>query len=197
MTIFGLIRHGVTDWNQQGRIQGQQDVPLNEEGRKQAELLGKRLEDESWDFIFSSDMKRAKETADIIAGHMGKKVEAVDPRLRERTFGRLDGTTEDERVSQWGQDWINTDFGGEEPEDVIERSYAFLDELAQKYPEKKILIITHGAVIALLLEYLFPNIGYSSLRNTCLNVIEKNETGWACRLYNCTKHLDHKRYVKP
>lgn len=66
MTLIGLIRHGVTDWNYEYRAQGQVDIPLNDEGRRQAELLSKRMENEEWDYIYSSDLSRALETAEII-----------------------------------------------------------------------------------------------------------------------------------
>lgn len=67
--LIGFIRHGLTDWNAIGKIQGQTDIPLNEEGRLQARLLGERLLQEpyKWDFIVSSSLSRAEETGSIIA----------------------------------------------------------------------------------------------------------------------------------
>lgn len=190
MTIIGLVRHGVTDWNMEGRMQGRNDIPLNEEGRKQAELLGKRMASEDWDYIYSSDMLRARETADTIARHMGKEVEGYDPLLAERAFGLLEGTTEQERIERWGAGWKDMDHGGEPREAVIQRGLELLEHFHRRHPGKRILIVSHGAVIGALMETLFPEFGYIGLKNTCVNILERTEDGWACRLHNCVKHLE-------
>lgn len=190
MTIIGLVRHGVTDWNKEGRMQGRNDIPLNDEGRRQAELLGKRLAGEEWDYIYSSDMQRARETADIIAGHMGKRVEGYDPLMAERAFGQLEGTTEQDRLERWGKAWRDMDHGGEAREDVIRRGMSMLEELDARHPGKRVLVISHGAVIGSLVESMFPEFGFIGLKNTCVNVIEKTEGGWKCLLHNCVKHLE-------
>jgi 2,3-bisphosphoglycerate-dependent phosphoglycerate mutase len=190
LTIIGLVRHGVTDWNIEGRMQGKNDIALNEEGRRQAELLGKRMAGESWDYIYSSDMQRARETADIIARHMGMKVEGYDPLLAERAFGLLEGTTEQDRLERWGEGWKDIDHGGEPREDVIRRGMSLLEELDKKHPGKRVLVVSHGAVIGSLLETMFPDFGYIGLKNTCVSIIEKSDRGWDCLLHNCVKHLD-------
>ncbi|MDB5085743.1 MAG: yhfR, partial [Bacilli bacterium] len=71
MTTVCLVRHGETDWNAEGRLQGRQDTELNENGRKQAKLAGIHLKNEQWDAIVTSPLKRAKETAQIIATELG------------------------------------------------------------------------------------------------------------------------------
>lgn len=190
MTVIGLIRHGVTDWNQQGRMQGQKDIPLNDEGRKQAMLLGKRLAEEQWDFIYTSSMIRARETADIIARAMGITVSGADDRLRERTFGRVDGTTEAERIETWGPKWRELDHGGEAEADVFRRSFEFLEEIGVQHEGKKVLVVTHGAVIAIILRTLFSGLRDEPLRNTCVNVLYKDGEKWGYHLLNCTKHLN-------
>jgi probable phosphoglycerate mutase len=191
MTTIGLVRHGVTDWNQEGRMQGKNDIPLNAEGRRQAELLGKRMEEEQWDYIYSSNLSRARETADIIAAHMGKHVEGYDPLLAERSFGTLEGTTEQERISRWGADWKNAEHGGETREAVIERGMKLLEEMERRHPGKRVLLVSHGALIGALVETLFPDFGYLGLKNTCVNVLEKTPEGWSCTLHNCIRHLEN------
>ncbi|MDF2924128.1 MAG: histidine phosphatase family protein [Paenibacillaceae bacterium] len=190
MTIIGLVRHGITDWNQEGRMQGRNDIPLNEEGRKQAHLLGKRMSGEAWDYIYSSDMQRAKETADIIAEYMDMRVEGYDSSMAERSFGQIEGTTEQERIERWGEAWRDLDHGGEPREDVVKRGLALLDQLHARHPGKRILVVSHGAVIGSLMETLFPEFGYLGLKNTCVNVLGKSDSGWECLLHNCVKHLD-------
>lgn len=190
MTVIGWVRHGVTDWNEQGRMQGRNDIMLNELGRKQAHLLGQRMREEQWDYIYSSDMKRASETADIIAGYMGMKVEAYDPLLAERSFGQMEGTTEQERFDRWGEGWRTMDHGGEPKEQVEKRWRAVLEQLHLKHSGKRILVVSHGAVIGSMLETLFPEFGYIGLKNTCVNILRKTDEGWECQLHNCVKHLE-------
>lgn len=189
MTIIGLIRHGVTDWNQQGRMQGQNDIPLNNDGREQAKLLGKRLAEEQWDFIYASNMKRARETAEIIADMMGKSLSAADERLRERTFGRIDGTTEVERLEKWGPQWRSLEHGGELEANVLARAMDFLNEIERKHRGKRVLVVTHGAVIAIVLRNLFPDLPDEPLHNTCVNVLYKDGDRWDYQLLNCVRHL--------
>lgn len=191
MTVIGLVRHGVTDWNMQGRMQGRyNDIPLNEEGRNQARLLGRRMAGEQWDHIYASDLCRARETADIIAEYMGKQVEGYEANLAERAFGLLEGTTEQERIERWGPGWKDADLGAEPKDAVVRRTLALLDDLHRKHPGKRVLVVSHGAVIGSLLESLFPQFGYMGLKNTCVNILERMDEGWDCLLHNCVKHLE-------
>lgn len=120
MTIIGLIRHGVTDWNREYRAQGHADIPLNSEGRRQAELLANRMQNEEWDYIYSSDLSRALETAETI-GRMKNIEVKIDKRLREMNCGLIEGTTEQDRVDKWGYGWARLDLGIESNEDIISR----------------------------------------------------------------------------
>ena len=94
MTTIGFIRHGSTEWNRLGKLQGQLDTDLTEEGREQARLLGLRLAKENWDGIMSSDLTRARETAQIISDLVGDSdlYERIRG-LRERKYGQVEGTT--------------------------------------------------------------------------------------------------------
>jgi probable phosphoglycerate mutase len=187
---WGFIRHGSTDWNASGRLQGQNDIELNEEGRRQAALLAKRLKDEGWEVIVSSDLKRAFETAVIIASELGIKEIRMDSRLRERTHGQLDGTTLEERITRWGEHWDTLDHGVESDEQLFARGKLILDELAAEYRDSKVLVISHGAFIGTMLNSLLDEMPPGLLQNTALSILhlESNDK-WRCALYNCTEHL--------
>jgi probable phosphoglycerate mutase len=192
MTTFGIVRHGVTDWNQQGRAQGQRDVPLNIDGFKQAELLGDRFSQESWDYIYSSDLSRAKATAEQIATALGMQVTGIDPRLREKTHGRLDGTTIEERIVLWGENWKELDHNEESDEQMLARSLDVLYDLKKRHPHSRVLLVSHGAWIRNLLANLFKDMEITFLDNTCVTIIENQpdpSNEWNCLLFNCTMHL--------
>src|SRR5579862_1895349 len=95
MTTILLARHGETDWNVERRWQGHADTPLNDTGRAQARSLGEELADEPIDAVFSSDLRRAHETARLVAEPRGLSVIAI-PDLRERNFGSAEGLTTEE-----------------------------------------------------------------------------------------------------
>ena len=190
LTTFGFIRHGITDWNIERRAQGQTDVPLNEEGIRQAKQLATRLAAEDWDYLYSSDLSRARLTAEFIAKARSREVDGYDLRLREKTHGRLDGTTAEDRVELWGKGWADLDHNEESTESVIARSLDFLQEMSIKHPNKKVLIISHGAWIARTLEHLLQVTELPHLDNTSISVLEKGMDGWSCRLIACTSHLD-------
>lgn len=103
--LIGLIRHGLTDWNAIGKIQGQSDIPLNDEGRMQAAMLADRLLQEpySWDYCVTSNLSRAAETGKIIADKLGIPLLEPDQRIRERAYGQVEGLTAAEREEKWGR----------------------------------------------------------------------------------------------
>ncbi|MCZ8520519.1 MULTISPECIES: histidine phosphatase family protein [Paenibacillus] len=189
MTILGLIRHGTTEWNLEGRMQGQMDTPLAEVGRMQAELLAKRLQGESWDGILSSDLIRARETAETIARETGIPLLGTDKRLRERAFGELEGTTLQDRVTRWGEGWREKDLGMEKDEELLARWNAFLLDTEREHPGKRILVVSHGGYIAPVLARFLGRTIEEHLKNTSLTVMERLETQWRCNLLNCTMHL--------
>ncbi|WP_409342435.1 histidine phosphatase family protein [Paenibacillus sp. MBLB4367] len=194
MTIIGFVRHGVTDWNLEGRAQGSHDVPLNEAGLKQAEQVARRLASEKWDYIYASDLSRASRTAAIIAEAKKIEVTGHDIRLREKTHGRLDGTTEQERIEKWGSGWRELDHDEEPLEEVLGRGLQAVHEIARKHEGSRILVVSHGAWIRTILSGLVKNIEITPLHNTSISVVrqskEQAEGEWACTLYNCTEHLE-------
>lgn len=154
MEIY-IIRHGETVWNALGKMQGCTDIELNENGRELAGRLGERLEDVSFDAIYSSPLIRAYETACLIRGHRNIPI-IRDDRLREITFGVMEGTHfEDWLNGENRYRWFFTDPGkyqppaeGEELTHVIERTADFLKEIVEsKWQEKeRIMIVAHGAL---------------------------------------------------
>jgi probable phosphoglycerate mutase len=186
---LGFIRHGATDWNQSGRLQGQNDIELNENGRRQAAALAKRLKNEDWELIVSSDLKRAKETAEIVAAELGISEIRLDRRLRERTHGRLDGTTLEERIAAWGEHWKLLDHGVETDEQLFARGKACIDDLAAEYEGRNVLVVSHGAFIGTMLKGLLDEMPPGLLQNTALSIVRKHPDKWECILYNCTSHL--------
>jgi len=194
MALIGLIRHGVTDWNHEYRAQGQADIPLNDEGRRQAELLSKRMKNEDWDYIYSSDLSRALETAEIIGRVKNIEVK-IDQDLREMNCGLIEGTTEKDRVSKWGYGWSKLDLGIESNNEIITRGMKCIMEISERHSDKKVLIVSHGALIGLTLKKLIPHFDTGEhLHNTSITIINNNQTRWDCELYNCINHLKTEHY---
>jgi probable phosphoglycerate mutase len=190
LITLGLIRHGTTEWNIAGRMQGQMDTELAEIGLNQAERLARRLTSEIWDGIISSDLIRAKQTAQKIADITGTLFLGTDSRLRERHFGQLEGTTLEERIARFGESWREQELGMESDEALLERWLSFLDDTMRKYEGQKILLVSHGGYIAPVLEHLMGEPVLSHLNNTSLTVLELAESVWNCHLLNCTVHLN-------
>ena len=136
MTHLTFIRHGETDWNADGRLQGQTDRPLSDYGREQARQLAEDLQGEGFDAIYSSDLSRARETAEIVGARLGLRVE-LDPDLREKDWGNWEGLTSVERDP--------FEFVGESTEAHQERTLRALRRLSERHPgDARILVVTHG-----------------------------------------------------
>ncbi|WP_201714638.1 histidine phosphatase family protein [Rossellomorea arthrocnemi] len=191
MTTIGLIRHGITEWNTLGKAQGVSDIPLNEIGRKQASDMGDRLsQEEKWDMIITSDLSRAIETAKIIGSKIDLPISHTDERVREINCGEIEGTTEEERVKLWGGKWHHLELGMEKFEDVSNRGRDFLEDIVCTYKGKRILVVSHGALIGLTLQQLLPQkFQKTYINNTSITILNNTEEKWDCILYNCTKHL--------
>lgn len=135
MTTLLLVRHGETDWNAEGRLQGHTDRPLNEVGRRQAATLAEQLAGDGIGAIYASDLARARETAEIVATRLGLPV-ALDPDLREKNWGSWEGLTAGERDA--------VEFVGETTEAHRERTLAALRRICERHPGERVLVVTHG-----------------------------------------------------
>lgn len=157
MTQLTLVRHGQTDWNLARRYQGQQDIPLNAEGLKQAHTLATLLSEEVFNAIYSSDLQRALQTAQILLDDRGIPL-ITDTRLREIGFGEWEGELFQEIFAKYPERFtlsrndpaIIMAPGGESVAQVAERTSAIADEIARLYPSGRVLIVTHGMALATL-----------------------------------------------
>jgi len=149
MTNFFLVRHGETDWNLAGRIQGATDIPLNDTGRAQAHATGLKMQGRKWDVIVSSPLSRAFETASIIASLIGLPQPTAIDGLVERNYGEAEGMTGPELESVYPSD--SPVPGREERSDVKVRVLAALHELAHDFPGKNVVVVAHGGVIRAVL----------------------------------------------
>ena len=138
MTTLLLVRHGETDWNAEGKLQGHTDRPLNDFGRRQATALADRLEGEEVAAIYASDLLRAKETAEIVGARLGVSV-AVDPDLREKNWGTWEGLTGDER--------LEVEFAGESTEDHRDRTLRAIERIVARHPGERVIVVTHGGSV--------------------------------------------------
>jgi broad specificity phosphatase PhoE len=131
-----LVRHGETDWNADGRLQGQTDRPLSEFGRQQARRLADELAAEDLEAIYSSDLARARETAEIVGARVGLPV-MLDRGLREKDWGTWEGLTAVERD--------RVEFAGESTEAHQERILRALQRISERHPgDGSVLVVTHG-----------------------------------------------------
>jgi len=168
------------------------DTELAEIGLAQAKLLAERLKSGRWDGIVSSDLIRARQTAQTIADLTGTPLIGLDRRLRERSFGQVEGTTREERIARWGENWERLDLGMEKDDALLQRWSSFLGELEQAHSGKSLLLVSHGGYIAPVLKSMMGRPVDSHLNNTSLTIMNKNDGGWHCTLMNCTAHLDEK-----
>lgn len=141
------MRHGQSEWNAQGRWQGQADPPLTERGRAQALRAAERLD--GIDAVVASDLKRAHETALIMATVLSRGLERIEPRLRERHAGPWQGLTHAEIEQQW-PGWIRSDRRpeGYEPDSLVAaRALDVVHELADEYSGATLMAVSHSGTI--------------------------------------------------
>jgi len=149
------VRHGETEWNTDGRHQGQLDSPLTIRGVRQAECLADGLADRRIDVLCSSDLGRALHTAEIIAKKLSLEIH-TDPRVRERHHGIVQGLTRKEFADRYPDEaprffTHDPDYvlpGGESVRQLYDRSVQCAEDLVLRYPGKNVLIVGHGGVMS-------------------------------------------------
>ncbi len=178
------MRHGQSTWNQEHRIQGQLDPPLSDDGRRQAAQLGRRLAGRRFAALYSSDLKRAAETAAAIGAAIGLTPTPM-AELREIYLGDWEGLRTEELAARFPEAWASW---AEEPDwDLVpggEGSAAFearveaaLESIFQRHHEGDVLAVTHGGVIQIALHHVVGRPGRGifpfRIQNASLSVIER------------------------
>ena len=143
-TSLALVRHGQTDWNLAGRLQGRTDIPLNDTGREQAREVGRQLIGQNWSLVLASPLERARETAALIAQQIEAETGNAVPELIERGFGPLEGRIMAE-VSE-AESAAAKDL--REPRaQILSRAVPALLDLASRHAGRKFMIVSHGATM--------------------------------------------------
>ena len=139
-----IVRHGETEENFLGKIQGRSNGLLNDTGRRQVLRLKNKLNALNYDLCFTSPLIRCFETALVLVGDRTEIIR--DERLTERDMGELEGRPFEEynAFAFWNYDKNRSDYGVEPIQDLIGRCSDFLNEIKKKYPDKSIIIVTHG-----------------------------------------------------
>ncbi len=183
MTKLYITRHGQTEWNLEGRLQGRKDSRLTELGEKQAKWLGEKLKEVEIDIIISSTSGRAFKTAEIIRGD--RKIEIIqNDNLMEMDFGEWEGQlhteieahSPDEKENMWQYPHLYKSSGGETFFEVLERVGNEIKKIITEHEGKTILVVTHAVVLKALFAY-FENKEVEDfwsgafMHSTCLNII--------------------------
>jgi len=195
-----LIRHGESEWNILRKIQGHKDIPLTDRGIKQANLIANRLVYEDIDIIYSSDLKRACDTARTIGNKIG-----LEPNLRkefrEINFGAWEGLSNDtigseyrEEIHLWRKEPEKLKItGGETLKEVQIRALRELENIINTNQDKNILIVSHGVTLkTMILGILDMDLFYFknlTINNASLTIIEFREYNKVLKVLNDTSHL--------
>jgi broad specificity phosphatase PhoE len=174
VSVLLLARHGETDWTREKRWQGHADPPLNDRGREQARTLAENLAGVRLDAVYSSDLRRASETAAIVSAERCLDVR-LDPKLRENDFGDWTGLTRDEVERRFPegallrksgrQGWR----GGESYEEMADRIVRAVEAIAASHPEEQVLVVTHNGPIRAVHAHVF-GLAYAQYRQTAKSI---------------------------
>lgn len=195
-----LVRHGVTEWNALGRWQGHADTPLSPDGERQARLLGRRLANEDFDLVYTSDLVRARRTAELALPH---RPATPDARLREVHFGEFDGQNiETNRLHPLFAAWTETPWstpapGGESFADVARRGQGWLDDLPD---DANVAAFAHSLLIRTLVSVLLgvrieARAGWTfpfplTLRHASITRLARHEGEWSLETFSDAAHLE-------
>jgi probable phosphoglycerate mutase len=196
-----LVRHGETDWNQEGRVQGSgSDRELTETGKQQAESIGLKLKQERIQAIYSSPLRRALDTAQVIARHHQVEVQ-IEPSLNEIYAGELEGIPIKKLGSylselvarEQGDESVSKLYGGERLAAVQQRAWSIIQRLADKHSDGAIVVVSHYfvilSVICSVLNMPPSEMGRLKLDVGSISTIVFSERGIRLALFNDSCHL--------
>jgi 2,3-bisphosphoglycerate-dependent phosphoglycerate mutase len=195
-----LVRHGETDWNAAGRIQGHSDTPLNAAGRLQARRAAQRLAREPIRALYSSDLARAFETATIIGAPLGLTVVA-SPQLRERRYGEWEGLTSPEIQARYPKQFAiwrarSTDFvpaQGETRNQLLTRALAELQTIARRHVREMVVVVSHGGLCYVLINHILGSVDGDrrefTFGNASIHTLDVTGDQWSVISMNETAHL--------
>lgn len=184
-----LVRHGETDWNRAGKIQGRENVVLGETGKLQARQCAQYLMRSNWQRIYSSPLKRAMQTAEMIREHLGFTRIGILESFIERDYGQASGLTRSERLARFSDGDI-PDL--ETKESVVNRVKRGLNYLVEEVRDERIIVVSHGGTINAVLSFLSHGeigTGKTVLGNGSINMLTYNDDGWHIEGYNLVDHL--------
>lgn len=198
-----LIRHGVTEWNVEGRYQGHLPTPLSPAGIEQSQRLAARLRDQPIQAIYSSDLPRAAHTARIVGEALGLEVLQVTD-LRERDVGSWQGLTmaeirarDSEGVALWQREPYTYLQPGAEAHDHVQARVAdFLEQVVERHQEQQVALITHGgpikAAVCYAMKVPLPGYRHIEVSNASITIIRIKSGRWVVVSLNDTCHLDYR-----
>lgn len=199
-TEFILLRHGETEWNAQGRLQGHLDSRLNAEGLRQADALARRLASESFHALYCSDLGRAVETARRISARTGHEVRP-EVRLRERGLGILEGLTWGDAKERHPEVYAAYQAGepgyvvpgGESLAGRLAHAVEGLQALASRHPGERVVVVTHGGVLSLLFRHCLgiplQQVRRFAVLNACWNRFDYHEGAFQLVTWGDVNHL--------
>ncbi|MBD1370940.1 histidine phosphatase family protein [Hazenella sp. IB182357] len=194
-TELYLIRHGETTWNAERRFQGHADIPLSTDGINQAKRLGKYLLNQTIDVVYASDLMRAYQTAQHVAVLHGLKVNKT-AHFRERNVGEWEGLTIDELSSRF-PDWEQVSphggtYGVEKTVDVEKRMVDQLNQIVTNNTGKRIVIVSHGMALNVLLTGILGESQKQRIQNTSItHLIHSASSGYTLLRLNQIDHLQN------
>lgn len=199
-TTFTIIRHGETQWNKAGMIQGQSNSPLTQNGILQAEALADTLNPKHYDFLYSSDLGRTLQTAEILQKKINLPIQ-IDTGLRERHWGIFQGIPFSEIETNYPtlfKEFIkrNPDFcipEGESFREFFNRTVTTFEAIAARHPEANIFVVTHGGNLDCLfrktLHLPLDSPRCFSLKNVSMNIFTFNAGQWHLETWGDTCHF--------
>lgn len=187
ITTLCLVRHGESTWNAERRVQGQLDPPLSPLGRRQAELVAQRLKKEPWSVLYSSDLSRARQTAEAIAAQTGLSIQ-IEPLLRERSQGKREGLLLAE-ANELYPDIHAPEVGRENDEALQARAVKVYERIRNAHLGERVLIVAHGALMRSFLNTVVEPFDQLSIENTSCTMLHWDGEKWACEYLADASHL--------